>query len=199
MSRTVYTIGHSNVAAERLLELLRQHEITAVADVRSQPYSRFNPQFNRENIEAFLKKSGVEYVYLGRELGARPEDPSCYREEKAQYSLIAQTPLFQSGLQRLYAGMERFRVALMCAEKDPMGCHRTILVARRLHEQGITVRHILEDGSLEDHGALQLRLLAAHGFDENHLFHTREELVAMAYDLQAGEIQYATDRESQSA
>ena len=112
---------------------------------------------------------------------------------------MAQTPLFQSGLDRLDAGMERFRVALMCAEKDPLGCHRTILVARRLHEQGVAVQHILEDGSIEDHESLLIRLLAAHGLQEDHLFHTREERIAMAYDLQANEIQYTADRQAQPA
>jgi uncharacterized protein (DUF488 family) len=199
MSQTVYTVGHSNVPAERLLGLLSQHGITAIADVRSQPYSRYNPQFNREVLAGALKVAGIGYVYLGQELGARSDDPTCYRDGRAQYALMAQTPLFARGIERLLAGMETHRVAILCAEKEPLGCHRTILIARYLHEHGVGVRHILEDGSLEDHNALLLRLLALHGMQENNLFHTRDELVALAYEKQAEEIEYSASQVSQPA
>jgi len=199
MTRIVYTIGHSNGSTERLLALLEQHGITAVADVRSQPYSRFNPQFNREAMASALKNSGRDYVFLGTELGARSEDPACYRDGRAQYVLIAQTPLFQRGIDRLLAGMEKFRVAILCAEKDPLGCHRAILIARFLHENGIGVKHILEDGGLEDHDSLLMRLLALQGMQENNLFQTRDELVALAYEKQAEQIQYAASQVSQPA
>jgi uncharacterized protein (DUF488 family) len=199
MTKTIYTIGHSNGTADRLLELLRQHEITAVADVRSQPYSRFNPQFNREALASVLRSSGVDYVFLGHELGARSEDPACYRNGRAQYALIARTPLFERGIERLLAGAEKFRVAILCAEKDPLSCHRTVLIARSLHERGIRVGHILEDGTLEDHEALLLRLLALHGMQENNLFHTRDELVAIAYEKQAEEIEFTANQVSQPA
>jgi len=193
MTKTIYTIGHSNVTSERLLALLEQHGITAVADVRSRPYSRFNPQFNREALASALKTSGREYLFLGQELGARSEDRACYRAGRAQYALIAQTPLFERGIERLLAEMENFRVAILCAEKEPLSCHRSILIARYLHEKSISVRHILEDGSLEDHDALLLRLLALHGIQENHLFHTRDELVAIAYEKQAEQIEYSAN------
>jgi uncharacterized protein (DUF488 family) len=196
MTKTVYTIGHSNGTAEHLVDMLDEHHITAVADVRSRPYSRFNPQFNREPLASVLKNSGREYVFLGQELGARSEDPTCYRDGRAQYALIAKTPLFERGIERLMAGMENFRVAILCAEKEPLGCHRSILIARYLHERGILVRHILEDGSLEDHDASQLRLLALHGIQENNLFHTRDELIAMAYEKQAEEIEFAASQVS---
>jgi uncharacterized protein (DUF488 family) len=196
MTETIYTIGHSNVTSERLLALLEQHGITAVADVRSRPYSRFNPQFNREALAGALKTARREYFFLGQELGARSEDRACYRDGRAQYALIAQTPLFERGIERLLAGMENFRVAILCAEKEPLSCHRSILIARYLHEKSIRVRHILEDGSLEDHDALLLRLLALHGIQENHLFHTRDELVAIAYEKQAEQIEYSASQVS---
>jgi uncharacterized protein (DUF488 family) len=199
MSGIVYTVGHSNGTIDRLLGLLRRHDITAVADVRSQPYSRFNPQFNREELTCALKKSGLEYVFLGQELGARSSDPSCYRDGRAQYSLIAKTPVFERGIARLLEGMERFQVAILCAEKEPLSCHRSILIARYLHEKNIAIRHILEDGSLEDHETLQVRLMALHGIEETHLFHTKDELVALAYEKQAGEIEYSASQASQPA
>lgn len=199
MSGVVYTIGHSNGTVERLVGLLRLHAITAVADVRSQPYSRFNPQFNRETLAIELKNSGLEYVFLGQELGARSEDPACYREGRAQYSLIAKTAVFERGIQRLFAGMERFQVALMCAEKEPLVCHRSILISRSLEERGVRVKHILEDGSVEDHETSLLRLLELHGMQDTHLFHSRDELIAIAYEKQAEEIEYSASQSSQPA
>ena len=199
MSQTVYTIGHSNGPIERLIGLLKQHLISAVADVRSQPYSRFNPQFNREPLAASLKEAGVEYVFLGQELGARSDDPSCYRDGRVQYSLIAQSAIFERGIARLLAGMDRFRVAILCAEKEPLICHRGVLIGRHLHEKGHRVCHILEDGLLEDHDVSLLRLLERHGLQHDDLFHTREERIALAYAKQAEQIQFAMREESQSA
>lgn len=199
MTKTVYTIGHSNGTAERLMGLLIQHGVGTVADVRSQPYSRFNPQFNREDLARVLKASGLEYLFLGHELGARSSNSACYRDGRAQYSLIAKTPLFEQGIERLQAAMEDRRVAILCAEKEPLTCHRSILIGRYLHERDFDVRHILEDGSLEDHDASLLRLLALHGMQENHLFHTRDELVAIAYEKQAEQIEFSASQISQPA
>jgi uncharacterized protein (DUF488 family) len=198
MSQVIYSIGHSNGTIERLMALLQQHSITAVADVRSQPYSRFNPQFNREVLASSLKSAGLEYVILGQELGARSDDPACYRNGRAQYSLIAKAAMFQRGIGRLLSGAERFRLAILCAEKEPLVCHRGILISRHLHENGIVVRHILEDGSVEDHESAVERLLDMHGLRDEHLFHSRDERIALAYEKQAEDIQYARE-ESQPA
>ena len=178
MSQVIYTIGHSNGIIERLIGLLQQHSITAVADVRSQPYSRFNPQFNREVLADSLKGMGLEYVFLGQELGARSDDPACYRGGRAQYSLIAKAEIFQRGIGRLLSGAERFSLAILCAEKEPLVCHRGILISRHLHEIGMMVRHILEDGSVEDHQSAVERLLIMHGLRDEHLFHSRDERIA---------------------
>ena len=140
MTQTVYTIGHSNGTTERLLGLLTQHGITAIADVRSRPYSRFNPQFNREELAGALKAAGIGYVFLGQELGARSDDPSCYRDGRAQYVLMAQTPLFARGIERLLAG-EAHRAAILCAEKEPLTCHRSMLIGRYLHERNVRAPH----------------------------------------------------------
>ena len=198
MSQVIYTIGHSNGTIERLIGLLQQHSITAVADVRSQPYSRFNPQFNREVLASSLKRAGLEYVFLGQELGARSDDPACYRGGRAQYSLIAKAEIFQRGIERLLSGAQRFSLAILCAEKEPLVCHRGILISRHLHDRGMVVRHILEDGSVEDHESAVERLLEMHGLRDEHLFHSREERIALAYEKQAGDIQYARE-ESQPA
>lgn len=190
MKDVLHTIGHSTHPAERVVELLREHGVTAVADVRSQPYSRMNPQFNREPFRAQLKAAGIAYVFLGRELGARPEDRSCYVEGKVQYERLAKTALFRNGLERVLQGMRSHRVALICAEKDPLTCHRTILVCRHLVARGVKVAHILDDGRLESHDDAVSRLLRELGLTESDLFRSREEVLDEAYALRAQQIAY---------
>ncbi len=187
----LFTIGHSTHSVEKVVSLLRQHGVTAVADVRSRPYSRINPQFNREAFTVLLKAAGIAYVFLGRELGARSEDRNCYVEGKVQYDLLAQTELFGVGLHRVIQGMSRHRVALMCAEKDPLTCHRTILVCRHLAARGVAVEHILEDGRLETHDAALSRLLNELGLPEHDLFRGRDEIVEEAYAKRGERIAYS--------
>jgi uncharacterized protein (DUF488 family) len=179
--------------------LLRQHEITAVADVRSQPYSRYNPQFNREPLDETLMHAGIKYVYLGLELGARSDDPSCYENGRALYSRIAQTTQFQKGIQRLLNGATHFRVAMMCAEKEPLSCHRGVLISRYLHERGVAVRHILEDGTLENHADSVKRLMSMLKMQETHLFKSFDELTELAYEMQAERIQFSAAEAPESA
>jgi len=188
--RTVLTLGHSTHAIDRFIELLSMHGVSAVADVRSSPYSRMNPQFNREVVKNTLKKQGVAYSFLGRELGARPEDPTCYVDGRARYDLIARTPLFNSGLDRVTDGSRRYRIALVCAEKDPTTCHRALLVCRHLIERGFSVTHILADGKVEDHEASLKRLAVQVGASLDDLFRSYDELVADIYSRRAREIEY---------
>jgi uncharacterized protein (DUF488 family) len=191
MTDSVYTIGHSTHPVERLIELLALHGVTAVADVRSQPYSRFNPQFNREPLRVSLKAAGISYVFLGHELGARTDDRGCYVEGRVQYDLLARTRPFQAGLDRLAGGAGSHRIALLCAEKDPLVCHRGILICRHLARRGIGAEHILEDGGLESHEQALARLLAELGLGDGDLFRTREELIDEAYDRRGRQIAYA--------
>lgn len=187
----IFTVGHSTHAAQAFAALLRTHGVTAVADVRSAPWSRFNPQFNRETIARDLEAQGIRYVFLGRELGARPEDPACYEGGRVRYARLARTALFRGGLDRVVDGARRYRLTLMCAEKDPLDCHRTILVARELARRGLDVAHVLADGRLEPHAATIERLLARHGMAQPQLFASREERIERAYDAQAAELAYA--------
>ncbi|MFO7762062.1 MAG: DUF488 family protein [Thermodesulfobacteriota bacterium] len=197
MNSTIYTIGHSTHSAEKVVDLLRQHGVTAVADVRSRPYSRMNPQFNREAFSALLKAAGIAYVFLGRELGARSEDRECYAGGKVQYDLLAQSKLFQVGLERVIQGMTSHRVALMCAEKDPLTCHRTILVCRHLVAREVNVEHILEDGRLESHDNALSRLLGELGLPERDLFRSRDEIVEKAYSKRGQQIAYSESAASE--
>jgi len=176
------------------LALLCQHKIQAVADVRSSPFSRYNPQFNREILERFLKEKGIQYVFLGRELGARTDDPSCYEQGRVQYARLAKTALFQSGLDRILEGSERYRIALMCSEKDPLECHRTLLVARELVERGQPVQHIHPDGHIETHAAAMERLLELTGVPKHDLFCSHQELIAQALARQEKQVAYVDER-----
>jgi len=198
LSDAVYTIGHSTHSADAFVALLTRHGVDAVADVRSSPYSRYNPQFNREDLKATLSEAGIEYVYLGDELGARAKDRTCYVGGRVDYERLAATPLFQRGLERIAAEAEQRRVALMCAEKDPLACHRTILVARHVVARGIAVRHILEDGRLEDHDAAMTRLLADLGWPEQDLFRTREQIIEDAYRHKGREIAHEEEVQSET-
>jgi uncharacterized protein (DUF488 family) len=194
MGEPVYTIGHSTHTSAKLLALLAKHGVTAVADVRSQPYSRLHPQFNRENLQADLRAGGIRYAFLGRELGARTEDRSCYVGGKVQYDLLARTPLFQSGLDRIAHGRGKYRIALLCAERDPLTCHRTILVARHLVARGIPIWHISDSGELESHDDSLSRLLAELGSAEREMFRDREERVRDAYAHRGEHIAYVEKR-----
>jgi uncharacterized protein (DUF488 family) len=187
----VYTIGHSNHTTEVFLRLLRQYEITAIADVRSVPYSRMNPQFSREQLKSALALTGISYVFLGRELGARSEDPTCYVDGRVDYGLLGKTSSFRDGLDRVIAGAGSEVVALMCAEKDPLQCHRTILVSRHLVERGAFVRHILADGSLESHEAAVARLLVELALNEPDMFSTLEERIEKAFQVRGAAIAFA--------
>src|SRR5271157_6086016 len=109
---TVFTIGHSTHPLERFIALLKLHRITALGDVRSKPYSRTNPQFNREDLKKELREIGIAYVFLGKELGARSQDATCYDGGKIQYERLARTDLFKRGLDRIHEGVQRYRIAL---------------------------------------------------------------------------------------
>ncbi len=183
MAPPLFTIGHSNHPIERFIDLLTRHGVTALADVRSVPRSRFNPQFNRERLDAALRAANIAYVFLGDALGGKPDAPS-----ERDYKAMAAAPTFQAGLDRVRDGATRHRVALMCAEKEPLDCHRFVLVSRHLRHD-LAIQHILADGTLEPQDATEDRLLAATGLAprEGALFgETRAEAVERAYDARGG-------------
>lgn len=191
METTVYTIGHSTHPIDEFIRLLKKHSITAICDVRSAPYSRWNPQFNRETFQGELRKHGIQYVFLGEELGARSNDPSCYQNGKVQYDLLSKTALFKQGLERVKNEAKEYRVALMCAEKDPLQCHRTILVARNIVEQGTSVLHILNDGDIESQEQSIQRLLDNLKIPSSDLFKSKDEIIRDAYRKQGEAIAYS--------
>jgi uncharacterized protein (DUF488 family) len=190
MDHLIYTIGHSTHSLQRFIMLLKEHGITALCDVRSNPHSRVNPQFNRERLKEALQQNQISYVFLGKELGARTNDRSCYIGGKVQYELLAKTELFQKGIGRIREGMKRYRLALMCAERDPIECHRTILVARQLDALGFPIKHILEDSTLESHEHALGRLLHRLNLPDHDMFRSREAVIGDAYRIQGERIAY---------
>ena len=193
---TVLTIGHSNHTPEVFLDLLTRHGVTALADVRSAPYSRFNPHFNREQLTETLKASNIKYVYLGDQLGGRSDDQACYEQGRVRYDRLARTPLFRDGLQRVVRGANEQRVALMCAEKEPLHCHRALLIGHELDQRGVEVAHILPDGRLEPHSGAMTRLLAEFNLEnDGDLFYQhkpRGELIAEAIAIQTERVGHVT-------
>jgi uncharacterized protein (DUF488 family) len=147
-TRAVWTIGHSNHPFERFAELLAGEGIEVVADVRSYPYSRFAPQFGRERLAAALAERGVEYRFLGGPLGGRPAAAELYDAEgHALYGPMSELPAFRAAIDALLADAGRRRIALLCSERDPDGCHRRLLVGKVLAERGVELRHVLADGT----------------------------------------------------
>jgi uncharacterized protein (DUF488 family) len=159
-SHDLFSIGHSNIPAERFVALLRSAGVDAIADVRSTPQSRFCPWFSQKPLVAALSATGIRYTAMGNTLGGRPRDDRLYRDGAADYEAMAIEPDYVAGLDRLLEMEARSRICLMCAEREPLDCHRCLLVARSLAERGVAVGHMLHDGSVEAHAETERRLLA---------------------------------------
>lgn len=195
MSKELFTIGHSTHTVDHFIDLLKEHSITAVCDVRSQPYSQYNPQFNRENLKKDLKMNNIEYVFLGKELGARSENPGCYIDGKVQYNYLVDEPLFKHGISRLSQGMKQYSIALMCAEKDPITCHRMILVCREMRSIADQINHILADGKIETNSEAEDRLMNVLRIVPD-MFKNKSECIEEAYDKQGLRIAYVEEEKN---
>ena len=192
----LYTIGHSTHPFSHFASLLRMNGITAVADVRSAPYSRYNPQYNREALKAALESVGIAYSHLGPQLGAHREEPESYGPGgRVDFRMTAQTAAFKEGIQRIKTGLHKYSIAMMCAERDPLTCHRNLLISRFMREELGGIAHVRGDGSQESHEQLESRLLADCKLPERDLFRSREELVLLAYETLARENSYVRGEE----
>ncbi|HKA70858.1 MAG TPA: DUF488 domain-containing protein [Xanthobacteraceae bacterium] len=181
------TIGHSNHPIDRFLALLNDAGIAAVVDVRSLPSSRRYPWFSANRLKDDLAEAGIVYMPMGDVLGGRPRSEALYRDGVADYEAMARTPEFLAGIGRVIAAKERARCCLMCAEREPLECHRCLLVAPALVARGLRIGHILADGSILPHAAIEERLLA--GSDD--LFAgDRTDRLAQAYSRRANAVAY---------
>ena len=145
----VYTVGHSNIELEKFIKLLNLHQIKFLVDVRSAPYSKYVPQFNKKNIELSLKNSGIEYNYLGDKIGGKPKDKKYYVHGEVQYNLIEKDEAFKDGISTIINIAAHKKIVLMCSEENPYKCHRHHLIAQNLLNHGLKVFHLRSNGSLE--------------------------------------------------
>jgi uncharacterized protein (DUF488 family) len=143
----IYTIGYGNRTIDDFIELLKKHEIDFLVDIRSSPYSRFNPEFSKEALAPILERSGIRYVFMGDMLGGRPTDQSCYSDGKVDYQKCAERESYRQGISRLHkAWRQELHIVLMCSEAKPESCHRSKLVGETLHRMDVNILHIGEDG-----------------------------------------------------
>lgn len=179
----ILSIGHSTHSWEAFLGLLQAAEVTAIADVRSTPFSRRMPWFTEGNLKAGLKAAGIAYAPLGPELGGRPSRADLYRDGIADYEAMAREPLFEAGLDRVIKGAGSHRIAMLCSEGDPCECHRCLLVGRALKGRDVKVTHLLKTGATLSQDQVETRILAG-------LIGTTAEVLDRAYRLQAEKVAY---------
>jgi uncharacterized protein (DUF488 family) len=182
MSHTIYTIGYASFSISEFIGTLRKYKITVLVDVRSAPYSRYKPEFKKDNLNKVLAESNILYIFLGNQVGAKVEDPGCFVNGKLQYGLLKESDNFRTGIARILNGIKDYRIALMFAEKDPVNCHRMFLVCRALRSYSVEIFHILEGGSLEEQSDTEKRLLRLHDLDQPDIFRSERERVEEVYD-----------------
>ena len=196
----VYTIGHSVYPNEFFLSQLQKNEIDCVVDVRSIPFSKYASQYNKDKIHEYLKRNGLRYLFMGEELGARRSDLTLYHADGyVDFEKVSRSDLFLVGLERIMAGLqEGYNIALMCTEKDPIVCHRAILVGKGLQDCGCAISHIKEDGNTETQSQLEERMLMHYfpNWGQQSLFvdqekdYSRNDIVIKSYRLKNADIGY---------
>ena len=196
-----FTIGHSNHEANHFIELLKIHKINCLGDVRSSPYSKFTPQFNKENLDVELKKENILYVYLGNKLGGRYLDSALlYPNGVVNYNKVMEQEEFCAGINNVIGNIRKgLRIALMCAEKNPLDCHRFLLVARALSNKGIRIKHILENGEAISNEDLEKQLLQKYKSEFDQFSFFRENLsekksIEEAYQRRNQEVGFTAER-----
>lgn len=196
--KNIFTMGHSNLEPAEFLALLARAEVEVVADVRSRPQSARFPQFSQAVLENILKTGNMDYTFLGEELGGRPDDPEAYRDDgRVNYPARRRSYAFKAGLDRLLKLSQEKTIAVLCAEEDPLDCHRFLMISPELVASGLSPVHIRKDFRLETQEAAENRLLEAHGFAgvaANTLFpQARTEALEKAYELQAEKAAFRVD------
>jgi uncharacterized protein (DUF488 family) len=200
MSR-LFTIGYSGLESRSFAELLLSNFVDVVCDVRSTPYSTYKPDFSRVPFRAFLNTYGIKYVFMGEQLGARPKDRSCYKDGQATYDAISKSSFFKDGLHRLRNGTKELNLAMVCSERDPIECHRAVLVCRNLPDLHDIISHIHTDGSIETQEQFDERLVRHYNLAPPPLLSQPgdwDKSVALAYEKQGNAIAYRERNHSQA-
>ena len=187
----VFTIGHSNRSSCEFHDLLRVWNITAVADVRSTPWSRRNPQFNRDVLKQELESSNIVYRFMGKSLGGRPSRPELYSDETADYEKMAMEPQFEAALSRVAVAGRKHRLALLCSEHDPIDCHRCLLVGRQLSKKSIVMHHIVSATEMQTQEDIEARILRNIGEDQVDFLSPRGNAISHAYQEWSRRVAYS--------
>lgn len=188
----VYTIGHSTLSYEGFFKLLKKWEISAIGDVRSAPFSRRYPHFSRDALRAELKADGVSYVFLGKELGGRPEGRQFFCDGVADYEAMACRPEFKQGTDRVIQGLNKgYKIALMCSEHNPLDCHRCLLVGRALRDVGLSIGHILNSGGVKTHADIEAELIEMANLPAADMLSNVEDKLAIAYRERSKRVAYS--------
>jgi uncharacterized protein (DUF488 family) len=178
------------------ISLLRNYNINGVIDVRSNPNSKFHEEFNKKNIESELKIRSIIYRNYQDEFGARQLNTAFYSDGYLNFRTFSNSKIFMSGISKVIAGTNAgYTIVLMCAEKDPVNCHRNIMVARKLHEMGYEIRNLLSDGTYELQTDLEMRLVDKYFPDRNQMSLLSEqlsigEMIDTCYEIRNREIGY---------
>jgi uncharacterized protein (DUF488 family) len=192
----VFSLGHSDLSLEEFGRLLVAGGVTAIADVRSAPWSRRSPWFNRRALEAELPPLGIQYRFLGKELGGRPSSPELYNHGIADYQAMVHSSDFQAGIKRLLTGSRDYSIALVCSERDPLHCHRCLLVGRELKRRDVEVIHLHHDGAMESQTDAELRLLREEGMDLDFEIPLNYRLTR-AYERRSNRVAFSVGRPSE--
>lgn len=190
--KKLFTIGYSGFTMPDFIKALVKHSIGAVVDVRSSPYSKHWPEFNQPQLKQSLNENGIYYLAMGDSLGARPNDHTLYTHGTADFKKMAASSFFIEGCKRVISGLMKHSIALLCAENDPICCHRTILVAQNINiiEPKVAIFHIHRLKETESHQNLVNRLLSLHHLDQEDLLRSYEQRLSMAFDMQENKIAY---------
>jgi len=183
----LFTIGYAEHTQKSFFDVLKTNQVAALVDVRARPYSSFKPEFSQEPLKYFLQKNDIPYVPMGDQLGVSIANLEGWSPTRTMFQVIAESENFKKGLERIKNGLQKHRIALMCAEKDPLCCHRFLLICRHL-PAGIRIGHILEAGRIEKQVETIERLLKMSELDQPDLFRSREELLHLAYAAQEEKI-----------
>jgi uncharacterized protein (DUF488 family) len=189
---SVYSLGHSSLPIDCFLSLLSDASVSAVADVRSSPFSRRSPWFSQRELKGHLKKANIAYAFLGEELGGRPSDPGMFTAGIADYDAMSASDLFHKGIDRLIRGSEKHRIAMVCSEKDPLHCHRCLMVGRALLDHDVQTSHLLHTGQVESQAEAEVRLLKEENLYTNDWLMSDAERLTKAYRRRSQKVAYST-------
>jgi len=197
----LFTIGYSSQNSVSFTQLLKANQVDVVCDVRSTPYSSYKPDFSRREFRKFLNAADIKYTFMGDQLGARPKDRDCYVGGQATYERIARTESFKMGLERLRVGVDKLNLALVCSERDPLECHRAVLICYNLNDLRESILHIHSDGRLESQDQFEERVVNHHAAAPPPLLRGPgdwEVAVSLAFEKQAVAIAYREREEPAS-